>query len=261
MQVAIHPPWTEAVLGLLERVGRYVAFTGAVVRGFGTACRQPGNLLVQCYHVGVGSLPLVIAAACSIGVVSWLQTRSLLADYGSETLLPGFVAIFVLVGLGPVLTALVLAGQVGARLGAELGSMRITEQVDALEAMGLSPVRHLASVRVMACVLMLPLLTVSLDVVALGASYGSEALGGTLSARQYAHESLRFLTLSNVVPATLSSLLFGLLIGTTGCWCGLSAGSGTEEVGRASTHGVIGSMLLVLLTNVFWVRLTDLLFD
>lgn len=245
---------------MLHTLGRFTAFAFRVLRSLPSAFQRPADLADQCLRIGVGSLPLVAAAAVSIGLVSWLQTRSLLGNFGSETLLPGFIAVFVLVGMGPVVTALVVAGQVGARLGAELGSMTITEQVHALEALGLSPIKHLAAARVLAVTLMLPLLTVSLDAVALAAAFAAEGLGGDVSARQYMNESFRFLSLAKVVPATLSSIVFGLLIGLSGCWFGFEAGHGTEGVGRASTRSVVAGMFGVLASNVLWVRISAILF-
>ena len=245
-------------LDFCERTGRFVVFAAAVARALPGAVMRPRELARQSARIGLGTLPLVAAAGISVGVVGWLQARTLLADFGSEAQLPGIVAVFVVLGLGPVLTALVMAGQVGARIGAELGSMRITEQVDALESMGLSQIRFLAAERVLACMLMLPLLTVMLDYLALAASFGAESTGGTLSVQQYAAGSLDFLTLVRAVPATASSVLFGFLIGTMACFFGLHAGEGTEGVGRASTYSVVGAMFGVLVANVLWVRITEL---
>lgn len=250
---------TQPAMDWLESLGRYVIFAVRVVGYLPAAVLRWRDLIGQCSRIGIGSLPLVAAAGASIGVVSWLQARTLLADYGSEAQLPGIVSVFVVIGLGPVLTALVFSGQIGARLGAELGSMTISEQVDALHAMGLSATRYLAASRVLACMLMLPLLSVLLIYVALSSACAAEMLGGTLSFKQYTVNSLQFLELDKVVAANLSSLLFGFLVGTTSCWFGLRADHGTEGVGRASTFSVIASMFLVLLTNVVWVRGTDLL--
>lgn len=250
----------QALIDRVAYVGRFVGFALRSALAAPFALRRPGSLVAECERIALGSLLLVLAAAVSLGVVSWLQGRLLLSEYQLETQLPGVVAIFVTVGVGPVLTALVVAGQVGARLGAELGSMKVTEQLDALEAMGVSPLRTLAATRVLACTLMLPLLNVVLVYAALAASAAAEWLGGSIPPEQYARGLVEFLTLDNVVPATASSLLFGFLIGATGCWCGFRAGQGTEGVGRASTYGVVGSMVLVLVANVFWVRITERIF-
>ncbi len=246
-------------IGPLLGVGRYVVFALQVLLALPWACLRPGTLIHHCSYLGVGALPLVIAAGASIGLVSWLQANVLLADFGGQSQLPGVVAIFVVIGVGPVLTALIVAGQVGARLGAELGSMTISEQVDALQALGMSPLHHLVTARVLSCVLMMPFLTVTLDYVALAASCLAEWSSGSVEIQTYFQRSLQFLTLQRVVPATASSVLFGFVVGVTGCWFGLRPGLGTEGVGRATTQSVVVSMFLILVTNVFWVRLTDLI--
>ncbi|QGJ72378.1 ABC transporter permease [Planctomycetales bacterium 10988] len=243
---------------ILVEVGNFLWFLLQVLASLPGSFLRLSNLMVQCERIGIGSLPLVVAAGASVGAVSWLQTRSLLERFGSESQLPGIVAIFVVIGLGPAMTALVVAGQVGARLGAELGSMMISEQVDALQAMGLSPLRQLVATRVMACVLMLPLLTIGLHASALITSCMAEVLGGSLTLQQYLVSSFEFLKFQQTLLVNTSTLFFGFLIGTTSCWFGLRPGEGTEGVGRASTYSVVGSMLFVLIANVIWVQLTNL---
>jgi phospholipid/cholesterol/gamma-HCH transport system permease protein len=248
-----------APLELLEAIGRFTHFAITVVLALPHALRRPAELALQMHRVGLGSLPLVAAAGISIGVVAWMHAHHLLADIGTEAQLPAVVGAFVVVGLGPVITALVVAGQVGAGIGAELGSMRITEQMDALEAMGVSPLHRLASTRVLALILIMPLLTVLLDALALGASFAAESLGGVISAREYFQRSLEYLPLDRSLAATLNSLAFGFCVGVTGCWLGFRARGGTEGVGRAATRSVVVSMFLVLLANVVLVRLAELI--
>jgi phospholipid/cholesterol/gamma-HCH transport system permease protein len=137
--------------------------------------------------------------------------------------------------------------------------MRLTEQVDALEVLGISPLRMLVTPRVLACMLALPLLTMFIIYFALAGSFVAEMLGGGLSWLQYQNEWLRGLRLADVVPATLKTILFGYLIGVTGCYFGMAAHGGTEGVGRAATRGVVVSTFLVLAANVFLVRLIQLL--
>jgi phospholipid/cholesterol/gamma-HCH transport system permease protein len=133
--------------------------------------------------------------------------------------------------------------------------MRLTEQIDALEMLGQSPLRLLVAPRVLACMLSLPLLTVFIAYCALGGSFLAESLGGGMTWTQYRTECLRGLRLGDVLPAVLKTVAFGYLIGVTGCYFGLTAGGGTEGVGRAATRGVVVSTLLVLAANVLLVRL------
>src|SRR5262249_9099180 len=144
-------------------------------------------------------------------------------------------------------------------LGAELGSMRLTEQIDALEVLGLSPLRQLVGPRVLACMLALPLLTVFIAYLAILSGFLCEAVGGSMTWAQYQAETLRLLTLHDAVPAVLKTVVFGYLIGVTGCYQGMTAHGGTEGVGRAATRGVVGSIFLVLVANVLLVRLIQLI--
>ncbi len=263
MSLPVAPPPNEPMPPPLPGQNALASLGRATFFAFRAAWHLPAGLLRplsvagQCVHLGLASVPLILAAGASIGVVSWLQARTLLSDFGSEAQLPGVVAVFIVLGIGPVLTALVTAGQVGARMGAELAAMTINEQVDALHAMGLSAVQHLVVSRVWACVIMLPLLTITLDYTALAAACLAEWLGGELAPAAFWARSMDLLTLQRMVPATLSSVVFGLIIGLTGCWYGLHPDTGTEGVGRASTHSVVTSMLLILLVNVVWVRATE----
>jgi phospholipid/cholesterol/gamma-HCH transport system permease protein len=192
-------------------------------------------------------------------VVIWLHLHRLLERFSAAQYLPQAVALAVVLEFAPTGAGLIVAGRSGASLGAELGSMRLTEQIDALEVLGLSPMRMLVAPRVLACMLAMPLLTVFIDYFALAGSYGAELLGGNLSWVQYRSEVLRGLRLGDVIPATLKTVAFGYLIGVTGCYFGMRATGGTEGVGRAATRGVVVSTVLVLAGNVLLVRLIQTL--
>lgn len=173
--------------------------------------------------------------------------------------LPQALSLAVVLEFAPIAAGLIVAGRSGASLGAELGSMRLTEQIDALEMLGLSPLRVLVAPRVLACMLAMPLLTLFIDYLALGAGWAGEALGGSLSWVQYQTACLKVLTLHDVVPATLKTMVFGLLIGVSGCWFGMTAAGGTEGVGRAATRGVVASIFLVLVADVVLVKFIQLI--
>jgi len=171
---------------------------------------------------------------------------------------PKYLAMAVVLEFGPLGAGLVVAGRTGASLGAELGSMKVTEQIDALEAMGLSPWRHLIGPRVLACLVSLPILTVYIGAVAIGGSFLAEMLGGTLSATQYRLEVMRGLAEAQPVPSTLKTVVFGYLIGVAGCHIGMNAAGGTEGVGQAATRSVVASILLVLIANVVLVKVIQM---
>jgi phospholipid/cholesterol/gamma-HCH transport system permease protein len=203
-----------------------------------------------------------VTAGVAMGVVVWIHLRESLRSVGGPgavQYLPQALALAVVLEFAPIAAGLIVAGRSGASLGAELGSMRLTEQIDALEMLGIPPLRALVAPRVLACMLALPLLTLFIAYLALGAGYLAEALGGSLSWTQYTTECLRVLTLSDVVPATLKTAVFGYLTGVTGCYFGLNARGGTEGVGRAATRAVVLSTFLVLVADVILVKLIQLL--
>lgn len=215
--------------------------------------RHPGELLLQFEQIAVRSVPIVLCAGLSVGLVTWLQTHRLLAQHGAESALPSFLAVAVLVELGPILAGLLIASRMGAGLAAELGTMRLNEEIDARVALGADPLPGLVAPRAMACVLAVPLLTVILDASALLGGLGAELSAGKLTPELFRSKALAFLQLGDVVPATLKTAVFGLLIGLIACWTGLNAGRSAEAVGRAAIRGVVRSVLAVFASNVLMV--------
>jgi phospholipid/cholesterol/gamma-HCH transport system permease protein len=250
------------MLDLLERLGRATHFAVRALLAAPLALRRPGEVLSQLYTVLLGALPLGAAAGMAVGAVVWMHLRDSVekaAGPGAEEILPQALALAVVLEFAPLIAGLIVAGRTGATLGAELGSMRLTEQIDALEVLGLSPLRMLVAPRVLACILALPLLTVFIDYLAILSGYLSElASGGNLSWTRYRSNVLQVLTLADAVPATLKTLVYGYLIGVTGCWFGMTAQGGTEGVGQAATRSVVVSIFLVLVSNVVLVRLIQL---
>lgn len=245
--------------GVAERVQGLGRFLGFVLEAIGGAVasigRRPGALLGQFERVALGSLPLVSAAGASVGLVTWLQLHRLMVEYGFEANLPSVLAAAVLVETGPILASLLVAGRLGAGLAAELGSMNLTEEVDALAVLGAPVVPTLVGPRVLACTLAVPLLTIVIDGSALVGGLIAELSAGSLSSQVYWRGVPVFLRLSDVIPATLKTAVFGMTIGLVGCWTGLNADRSTEAVGRAATRGVVRSMLAVFAVNVVLVPL------
>jgi phospholipid/cholesterol/gamma-HCH transport system permease protein len=253
-------PWP--LLDTLEHLGQWAYFTLRATVALPAALRRPGEVLVQLHRVLLGALPLGVTAGAAIGVVVWMHLRGALQSVGGPgavQYLPQALALAVVLEFAPTAAGLLVAGRSGASLGAELGSMRLTEQVDALEVLGLSPLRELVAPRLLACMLSLPLLTLFIMYLALGSGYLAEALGGSMTLTQYFNECLRVLGLRDVIPATLKTVVFGYLIGVVGCYQGMSARGGTEGVGRAATGGVVLSIFLVLVADVVLVKAIQLL--
>jgi phospholipid/cholesterol/gamma-HCH transport system permease protein len=250
--------WLDA----LEQFGQAVHFAWRTTLALPGAFLRPVTLGVQLFHVLIGGLPLAGTAGVVIGTVFWIHLREALRRGGppdAVAVMPQALALAVVLEFGPITAGLITAGRSGASLGAELGSMRLTEQIDALEVMGRSPIRELVAPRVLACMLALPVLTVFICYLAIGAGFVAEVFGGSMGGRQYLNETLRLLVLPQVVPAVLKTVLFGYLVGLVGCWQGLTATGGTEGVGKAATRAVVVSIFAVMVANVVLVKAIQLL--
>ncbi len=242
------------MLSWAEDLGRFTDFTLRVVAAIPEALvRRPLAILRQFERVAWGSLPIVATAGASVGLVTWLQVRRLLESFGAESSLPSVLAAFVLDETGPILAALLVAGRLGAGLAAELGTMTLTEELDARDVLGAAPLPSLVAPRVIACAVAVPLLTVVIDAAALGAGLAAELSAGSLSTATFGARALDLLALTDVIPATLKTAVFGLLVGLVGCWTGLRADRSAEAVGRAATRGVVHSMLSVFAADVLLV--------
>jgi phospholipid/cholesterol/gamma-HCH transport system permease protein len=243
-----------ALLSLLEQIGHYCHFAARALPAALLAVRRPAELLRQLHSILLGALPLAGVTGLALGVVVWLHLHGVIEKHLVRKV-PEYLALAVVLEFAPLGAGLIVAGRSGASLGAELGSMRLTEQIDALEVLGRSPMEQLVGPRVLACMLTLPILTVYVAVLSIGSSFLSEMLGGSLSWTQYWDDCLRSLSPGKMIPATLKTVVFGYLVAVTGCWCGMTAEGGTEGVGRAATRGVVVSIFVVMVANVFLVKL------
>jgi phospholipid/cholesterol/gamma-HCH transport system permease protein len=243
-------------LDLLARIGEWTHFAGRGCLSALISVIRPGLWLRPLYSVLVGGLPLAAVLGVALGAVIWMHTRQVLErTAGATDMLPTVLAAAVLLELAPVGAGLIVAARTGASLGAELASMRVSEQVDALELLGVSPMRLLIAPRVLACILAVPMLHVLVSALAIGSGFAAETMSGSTSWLKYQTAVLAELRLPEIVPAGLKTLVFGGLIGTTGCYVGLSAKGGSEGVGKAATDSVVACSLLVLLADVLLVGL------
>jgi phospholipid/cholesterol/gamma-HCH transport system permease protein len=245
-----------AIAGRFEGVGRFLGFAIRTTAAIPAALfgRFP-EVVWQFEQAAVKSLPIALGAGASVGLATWFQTHRLLAANGAESALPSFLAVAVVVELGPLLAGVLAAARMGAGLAAELGAMSLNEEIDARLVLGAAPIPGLVAPRVLACALAVPLLTVLVDASALAGALAAEGLAGRLSPQMFWRQSLVFLRLSDVIPATLKTAVFGLLVGVVGCWVGLNAGRSAEAVGRAATRGVVAAVLAVFAANVALVPL------
>ena len=248
-------------INALARVGEWTHFAVRAAVAAGLAVVRPGWWAKPLYGVLVGGLPLAVVTGLALGVVIWIHTRGVLARTGSGAVeyLPTFLSAAVLLELAPVGAGLIVAARTGASLGAELAAMRVGEQVEALELLGVSPLRRLVGPRVLACVLAAPLLHALIAGLAIGSGYVAESVAGQTTWLKYQTAVLQELRLSEVLPAGLKTLVFGGLVGATGCFLGLTARGGSEGVGRAATDSVVASVLLVLGADVLLVGLIQVI--
>ena len=221
---------------------------------------RPALWLRPLYGVLIGAFPLAVVLGIALGAVIWMQTRGILErTAGAAELLPTVLAAAVLLELAPIGAGLIVASRTGASLGAELASMRVSEQVDALELLGVSPMRRLVAPRVWACILAVPMIHVLVASLALGSGYLAELVTGQTTWLKYQNAILSELRLDEVVPAGLKTLVFGWLVGVTGCYVGLNANGGSEGVGKAATDSVVSCTLLILAADVVLVGVIRLL--
>jgi phospholipid/cholesterol/gamma-HCH transport system permease protein len=249
------------MLGILAWFGSLASFIG---RTAARAVKPPfefQQILAQLDDIGTKSLPLVGAAGVAIGTVLAMQSRATLARFGAESLLPTMISISVVRELGPVIAGLMVAGRIGAGLAAELGSMRVTEQIDAMEVSATDPMSYLVVPRVIACIIAMPILTIYCDILAIGGGYLAASLSMETSMRLYFEESMKILQFIDVIPSVAKTAVFGFFIGTIGCFYGYTVRGGTAGVGRAATIAVVLSSLMVIVSDVVMVRITQLLFE
>jgi phospholipid/cholesterol/gamma-HCH transport system permease protein len=248
------------VLSLLAWVGD-VALFGA--RALYEAVLPPFEFKETWRHVfeiGWRSLPLIALSGFAIGVVLSMHTRASLERFGAEAMIPAGLAIALIRETGPLTAGLLVAGRVGAGIGAELGAMKVTEQIDALEAVAVDSFKFLAVTRILACIIAMPLLTAIIDFCGIFGGYVAESSISGMSASLYFHRAFSIVEFSDFIPATLKTAVFGLIIGTVASYLGFNTTQGTEGVGRTSTASVVLSSICIILINVVLVKLIFFVF-
>jgi len=212
----------------------------------------------QAFQIGNRSLVLVMTTGFIMGVVLTIQSRPTLEDFGAESWLPNMVAVSIIREIGPVITAIICAGKIGSGIGAELGSMRVTEQIDAMEVSGANPYKFLVVTRVLATTIMLPVLVFFADFVGLFGSFLGVNIEGDVSLVLFLSRAMGAVAFTDIIPATIKSVVFGFVIGIIGCYKGYNASRGTESVGKASNEAVVAASLMVFVVDVIVVQITDL---
>jgi len=217
------------------------------------------EFLNQCFQIGNKTLPLISVTGIIIGLVLTIQMRPALLSFGAVSLLPGMVAVSLIREMGPVITALICAGKIGSGMGAELGSMRVSEQIDAMEVSSVNPIKYLVVTRVLAATLMIPLLVLYADALGILGSWAGANIKGDVTFALFFSQAFSQITFIDFLPALVKTFFFGSVIGFVGCYKGYTAGRGTESVGIAANSAVVLSSLLVIIIDLIAVQITDIL--
>ncbi|HWK07727.1 MAG TPA: ABC transporter permease [Puia sp.] len=262
-------PYQKAKVGVTQKrsdlktffysAGDGVAFAG---RFFREVFRPPfewREVLYQCYLVGYKSTFLIGLTGFIMGLVLTIQTRPSMAAFGAVSMIPGMIAVSVVREIGPVITAIICCGKVGSRMGAELGSMKVTEQIDAMEVSAINPYKYLVVTRVLATTLMIPLLAIFADAIALVGGFAAMNIHDATSFRHFFSVAFAHLEFIDVFPAIIKSFFFGFVVGIIGCYKGYRARRGTESVGVAANSAVVSASLAVFVIDLLAAQITDLL--
>ena len=249
----------SALRKVLLEVGEVSFFTGRFFREAFRPRFEWRELIRQSFLNGYLSLPLVAVTAFIMGLVLTVQSRPTLARFGAESMLPAMVAVSVVREIVPVITALICAGKIGSGMGAELGSMKVTEQIDAMEVSGTNPFRYLAVTRIWSTTLMLPLLVILADGIAIGASWVGVNMKDPVSWQLFYRQVFDTLELGDVLPSLIKSFFFGFIVGAVGCYKGFTTAKGTEGVGRSAHGAVVMASLMIFIIDLLAVQVTDIL--
>lgn len=240
--------------------GNFSIFT---LRFFKEIFRPPfqiNEFLRQCYAIGNKSLPLVIITGFIMGLVLTIQARPTMIQFGAESWLPSMVSLSLIREIAPVITALICAGKIASGIGAELGSMKVTEQIDAMEVSAINPYKYLVVTRILATTLMIPILVLFADVVGIFGGYIGYNIRGSITIYRYFSEVFQHLEFLDVIPAFIKTFFFGFFIGLIGCYKGFNASNGTASVGVAANSAVVTASLSIFIIDMLAVQITDLFF-
>lgn len=250
----------HTVITLLASAGEASLFALRAARALVTPPFEVRETIRQLYELGFRSAPLIAVSGLAVGVVLSMHTRASLERFGAESMIPAGLAIALVRETGPLTAGLLLSGRIGAGIGAELGAMRVTEQIDALEASAVDAFRYLVVTRVAACVIAVPLLTTLMNFAGMFGGFLAETAITGMSLALYFDRAFSLVEMTDFIPATLKTAVFGFIIASVSAFLGFTTSSGTEGVGRASTRSVVLSSILIIVTNVVLVRLIFFIF-
>jgi phospholipid/cholesterol/gamma-HCH transport system permease protein len=255
MQQIITSSWNKR----FAEIGNQVAFMGAFVRNTFRRGFEWNEFVRQCFVIGYESITLVGITGFILGFVMTLQSIPTMKAFGAVSFVPSMVAISVIREIGPVIIALICAGKISSSIGAELGSMKVTEQIDAMEVSGANPIQYLVVTRILACIIMVPLLTIMADSLALAGGFFGSNIDSHVSAVLYYSKAFSSLAFTDLLPSVIKSVFFGFAVGFVGCYKGYNSNSGTESVGLAANTAVVNASLWIIVLDAIAVELTSII--
>lgn len=245
---------------ICEDTGKISIFTGRFFKEIITLPFPINEFFRQCYAIGYKSLPLVSITGFIMGLVLTIQSRPTMSKFGAESWLPSMVSLSLIREIAPVVTALICAGKIASGIGAELGSMKVTEQIDAMEVSAINPYKYLVVSRILATTIMVPILVVFADFVGIYGGYVGFNIHGSMNLFRYFSDVVEHLEFLDVMPAVIKTFFFGFVIGLIGCYKGFNAASGTASVGIAANEAVVAASLSIFIIDMLAVQITDLFF-
>lgn len=250
---------TSPVKKVLEEAGNQVYFMGRFFRNIFRLNFEWEEFFRQCYMIGYKSLPLVAITGFIVGFVITLQSQPTMKAFGAESFIPKMVAISLIREICPVIIALICTGKIASGIGAELGSMLVTEQIDAMEVSGANPVQYLVVTRILACTIMVPLLTILADAIGLAGGYAGINLSMHVTPLLFFNKAFSSVEFGDLLPAVIKTVFFGFAIGFIGCYKGYTSNRGTESVGLAANSAVVNASLWIIVIDAIAVQLTTTL--
>ncbi len=245
----------SGAIGVLEVIGSVATFGGRALLEAVRPPYEPREILRHVFQFGYRSAPLILIAGLAIGIVLSMHTRASLERFGAEAMIPAGLAIALIRETCPLTAGLLVAGRVGAGIGAEIGAMKVSEQIDALEASAVDAFKYLAVTRILALMLVMPLLTIMMDFAGIFGGYIAEAAVSGMSWQVYFERAFSFIAYSDIIPATLKTVVFGYLIAVVSSYLGFTTSRGTEGVGEASTRSVVIGSMLIIVSDVILVKI------
>ena len=250
----------ESIKNLFIDTGNVSLFTARFFKEIVKPPFQTNEFIRQCYAIGYKSFPLVAITGFIMGFVLTIQSRPTMTKFGAESWLPSMVSLSLIREIAPVITALICAGKIASGIGAELGSMKVTEQIDAMEVSAVNPYKYLVVTRILATTLTIPILVLFADLVGVFGGYIGYNVRGSMGLYRYFSDVIEHLEFLDVFPAFIKTFFFGFFIGLIGCYKGFNASKGTASVGIAANEAVVAASLSIFIIDMLAVQITDLFF-